>query len=128
MGIEASAGQKFKGMPLAIRADLKKSLPFGRDVLPSRHVVALIMTYYGDSDNVHMLMQLGNNKTRAYFVNENGLKGFIVRGVIGLLKDLEMTPEWKEVTQYQHVDMQTLCVELGSKKDAKEKIDFLGEQ
>ena len=76
------------------------------------------MTYYGDSDNINMLMQLGSNRTRAFFVNDHGLKGFAVRGVIGLLKDLEATPEWKEVTQYQHVDMQELCIELGKLKDA----------
>ena len=45
----------------------------------SRPALGIIWSYYGDSHDVSWLMQRGSHRTRAYFVNSDLLKGFLVR-------------------------------------------------
>ena len=62
----------------------RSGLPFS---LKSRNGVAIVFSFYGDSEKVGIFMQKASHKTRAYYVNANGLKGFIVRNA--LFRDLE---------------------------------------
>lgn len=40
--------------------------------------MANVLSFFGDSDEVGDFMQKGSHKTRAYFINANGLPGFVV--------------------------------------------------
>ena len=85
-------------MKVSLREDFLKKLPFSK--LQSRLVVAKVLSYFGDSDQVYYLMQTTSHRTRAYITNASGLKGFLVRGVISILKEAESSGELKKVTRY----------------------------
>ena len=64
--------------------DYRKEQPFAMN---SRHGIAIVFAFYGDSDQVGEFMQKASNKTRAYYINANGLQGFVVPySIIALLK------------------------------------------
>ena len=65
---------------VAIRAKFCKRLPFLG--FNSRNVSATVMSYYGDRDDVYRLLQRASHTTRAYLYNANGLKGFLVKGIV----------------------------------------------
>ena len=44
-----------------------ESLPFGK--LESRYSTAIMLSYFGDNEEVYRLMQTVNHKTRAFIVN-----------------------------------------------------------
>ena len=73
---------------LSLKAKIKKAyrsgLPFS---LKTRNGVAIVFSFYGDSEKVGTFMQRASQKTRAYYVNANGLKGFLVRNA--LFRELE---------------------------------------
>ena len=61
---------------IPIWKEFKKCLPFG--ALQSRHVTAIMLSYFGSNDWVYELMRCTSHKTRAYIKNAKGLKGFLV--------------------------------------------------
>ena len=67
-------------LKLPIREEYSKLLPFTN--LHSRNTVAIVFAFYGDREEVCNFMQGGSHKTRAYFFNETGLKGFLVNSTI----------------------------------------------
>ena len=44
--------------------------------------MATALSFYGDSEQVGLLMQTASHKTRAYYINANGFSGFVVKSVI----------------------------------------------
>ena len=78
--------------------EYRKILPFR--YLQSRNGTAIILSFYGDRDDVRILMQKVNHKTRAYFVNALGLRGFLEPGVHEILIEAEKSGELREVTKY----------------------------
>ena len=59
---------------LEIKKKLKKELIFG---LGARLPIALIIGFMGYRHEVIPLMQTISHSTRAYIINENGLRGFV---------------------------------------------------
>ena len=45
--------------------------------LKTRYGIATVFCYFGDSEEVGELMQMASHKTRAYYVNIEGFRGFI---------------------------------------------------
>ena len=62
------------------------------------------MSFYGDSDEVYMLLRTASHKTRAFITNAKGLKGFLVRGIISIIKEAISSGEIKEVIKYQNIN------------------------
>ena len=88
--------KKAAPVKVAIREDLRRSLPFGN--LKSRNSMAIVFGYFGYMEEVSDLMQKVSNKTRAYFVNAHRLRGFLVVDyVTHLLKKAEKTGELKSI-------------------------------
>ena len=50
-------------------------MPF--DKLNTRNGTAIVLSYYGDRDDVCELMQKISHKSRAYFENAKQLRGFL---------------------------------------------------
>ena len=67
--------------------------------------MATVLSYFGTSEKVYFLVQKLSHKTRAYFVNADELKGFLVHGITDILVESERTGKIKEATKYQHVDL-----------------------
>ena len=83
-----------------------KSLPFGE--LKSRMGVALVLSYFGDSEKVYKLMQCTSHRSRAYIFNAKGLKGFLVPGIIAALKEAQETGSIEYATKYQSVNIKAV--------------------
>lgn len=67
---------------MAIRDEFRRCQPFA---LKSRHGIAVVFSFFGDYAEVRDFMQNASNKTRAYFVNSNGLRGFVVSILLEVL-------------------------------------------
>ena len=61
---------------VAIKDVMRRSQPF--DKLPSKNITAIILSYSGRRDEVCQLLQKLNHAARAYCIQQNGLKGFLV--------------------------------------------------
>ena len=72
-------------------------------------------------------MQTMSHKTRAYFFYACGLKGFLARGTISILKQAELNGEIRAVTRYQHICLSEIVEELSSMLDFDERIEYLGQ-
>jgi len=68
-------------------------------------VVAKIFSYFGDNDDVSIIMQNLSHKTRAYFVNADGLKGFLQDGPVRQLSDAKVTGKLKYLMRHQHIEL-----------------------
>ena len=64
-----------------------------------------MFSYYGDSSEVANFMQKASNKTRAYYVNANGLKGFLVNSIVTILRRADTNSELAEATKHQELDL-----------------------
>ena len=74
-----------------------KAIPFGK--LQSRAPVAIMLSFFGFNYQVQDLMQKLSHKTRAYFVNAEGLKGFLLVGtVVAILKDAKISGKLGGIT------------------------------
>ena len=62
-------------LKVQIKNKYLESLPFGK--LESRYGIAIMLSFYGDNEEVYRLMQIVNHKARAYIVNTEGLKPFL---------------------------------------------------
>ena len=63
-------------LAVPIKEEFLKCLPFP---LRTRIGLATVFSYYGHSGKVENLMQKASHTTRAYYVNANRLKGFVVQ-------------------------------------------------
>ena len=61
-------------------------------------MVASVFSYAGDKDEVSDFMQRGSHITRVYFINANGLKAFLVSGLITVLKRSHASGSFAELT------------------------------
>ena len=121
--VDMKFSSKFN-LKVTLRKEYLSRQPF---TLKSRHGIALVFAFWGDSDKVSEFMQKTSHKTRSYYVNANELKGFVVSiSIMELLKRAEAEKELVEATKHQHVDMQALLEKLESLKTNKERIDYLG--
>lgn len=59
--------------------------------------MAVVLSFYGDSEKVDEFMQKASHRTRAYHVNANLLKGFLVLSIITILKRAEARQELDKV-------------------------------
>ena len=50
-------------------------------------------------------MQKLSHKTRAYIVNEKGLKGFVILSVATILKEAQKSGELDQATTHQHINL-----------------------
>ena len=71
-----------------------------------------MFSYYGDSSEVANFMQKASNKIRAYYVNANGLNGFVVISIVTILRKTDKNSELAEVTKHQELDLQDLLGKL----------------
>ena len=74
--------------------------------LKTRHGIALVFAYWGGTVKTGDFMQKASHATRAYYVNANGLKGFVTQpGIIAILKKAEAEGRLDEITKHQEVDL-----------------------
>ena len=107
-------------------------MPFA---LKSRRGVAIVLSFFGDVDEVGELMQKSSHETRAYFVNANGLKGFIKSVIVTFLRKAEEKGELKGAlkhykiemgaTEHQEVEIKALLADLEDMPTDKERINYL---
>ena len=104
---------KVKVAKVAIKKQYLKAIPFGK--LQSRAPVAIMLSFYGFNFQVQNLMQKLSHKTRAYFVNAGGLKGFLVVGtVFAILKNTKARGKLGEITQYHQIEIELVLQQLES--------------
>ena len=60
---------------VSIKDELKKSLVFG---LQARPPIGIMLGFFGFSSEVYELMQTLSHGTRAYLLNADGLRGFLI--------------------------------------------------
>ena len=106
-------------------------MPFA---LKSRRGVAIVLSFFGDVDEVGELMQKSSHETRAYFVNANGLKGFIKSVIVTFLRKAEEKGELKGAlqhkiemgaTEHHEVKIKALFADLDDMPTDKERINYL---
>ena len=86
------------GEKIAIREEFLHCLPITN--LQSRLVVAKILSYYGERQVVYKLLQTTSHTTRAYLVNSEGLKAFLIPGIVEILKSQEINQQVEVLTKY----------------------------
>ena len=91
---------------LSIRRKYLKSLPFRN--LRTRLGTAVILSYFGDDEAVSRLLQRLSHRSRAFFFNAKGLKGFLTVSVSTILERATAQDLLKEETKFQKVDVQSL--------------------
>ena len=88
----------FSAKPVPIRDEYLTGLPFS---LKTRHGVAIVFSYYGDSEDVLEFMSKCSHTTRAYFKNADRLKGFLIHSIaIRELRKAEANGDLVEVTKH----------------------------
>ena len=68
-------------------------------------MVAILLSFYGDRDEVSDLMQKVNHQTRVYFLNAHNLRGFLVSAILAILRKSHAEGSLENVTRYQQIDM-----------------------
>ena len=72
---------------VGIYSEHLRCIPFGK--LQSRHVAAVMLSFFGSNEEVYEILRKASHKTRAYITNANGLKGFLVPfSVLGVLRTI----------------------------------------
>lgn len=88
-------------------------------LIPSRHAMAVVLSYFGYFEDVIDLMQVLSHSTRAYIVNANYLRGFLIGSKILFLirKHFEVCSKWQlidlenirnQLKHYQYTEEQRL--------------------
>ena len=92
-----------------IRRSERLKIPFGKIV--SKYAISIILSYYGPSDDVHDLMQRTSHLTRAYFINEDRLRCFLIKiKKKGIMSPLKKNLHSYAVEMFQHaqIDLQLI--------------------
>ena len=71
---------KRKCIKVAVYHNDYKGIPFAS--LSSRNVVAEFLSFYGSADDVACLMQKLSHLTRAFYIRDNRLAGFLCSGKV----------------------------------------------
>ena len=99
-------------------------LPFQ---LETRRGLAVVFSFFGDKEEVSEFFQKASHKTRAYFINARGLRGFLeVYSFIGDLLKSMVDEKLLKVIKYQNINMKDLVKVLKKKATLNEMIDYLG--
>ena len=109
-----------------IKQELSKVLPF--DGLQSRNVHAMVLTYLGFKEDVFVVMQKTNHKSRAYIMNAEGLKGFLISGlklILNTLINSQYTAEIDKVAKWQVCDLPVILGQLVEMPTIEERMEFL---
>ena len=65
--------------------------------MSARPPIGHIMGYYGYSDEVMQLMRTLSHATRAFIINANGLRGFVIQvSLIRILKDADKEDKFQQ--------------------------------
>ena len=89
-----------------IREDLKKGLIFG---LEARLPIGIILGYLGFRHEVVRLMQTISNATRAYIINADGLRGFLIEmDILKALREADESKQLENVRRWQEFDLETI--------------------
>ena len=99
--LNSKMGDKKNWRKVKLIEKYRSKLPFG--VLASRNATAVILSFYGDRLEVNRLMQCLNNTSRAYFVNADQLKGFLV-GTIAQIISETTEAERLQICRYQFIN------------------------
>ena len=65
--------------------------------------MAKVLGYYSYSWEVAEFMQKASNKTRAYYMNANGFRGFVVISIVTMLRKADSNAEIAEVAKHQEL-------------------------
>ena len=86
--------------------------------IQSRLATALIFSYVGNQHQVPGILQKLSHRTRAYIVNADGLKGFLIRlgKVAGIIHNAERMGRLKEVLRWQQVEIKVVKKLLRNQK------------
>ena len=76
--------------------------------LKTRHGLAVVFSFWGDSEKVGEFFLKASHKTRSYYFNANGLMGFVVQSWVTVLRRAEVRGEMDEIVKQQSLDMQAL--------------------
>merc|ERR1719266_513850 len=97
-------------MKVPIKTNHLQGQPFA---LKSRLGIAFVLAFYGDREEVSEFMQKASHRTRSYYINANGLKGFIAAfSIINDVIKADSNGDLEEVTKYQKVDVQAVVKKL----------------
>ena len=109
---------------MPIKEELMKVLPFKG--IQSRHVIAVMLSYYDHAEKVYVVMRKMSHQSRAYIVNAGGLKGFLIREpVMWALLSAEEEDSINLISAWQCVNMETLRKLLYSKIETEERLRIL---
>ena len=109
-----------------IRVEHYPKLPFS---LESRNGVAIVFSYFGDSEEVSCFMQTASHMTRAYYINAKGLKGFLVPySIVKDLREAMANGQLRKVTDGFKVNLKYLIEFISKMKTNKHRLNFLGER
>ena len=84
---EVHPTKETKTQKIPIQDAYRKKIPFTG--LESRACIATVFSYYGYSEEVSDFMKRASHQTRAYFVNADKLRGFLMRSIITDLREAE---------------------------------------
>ena len=96
-------------LKIPINTKHSKCLPF----IPSRNAAAILLSYYGDIEEVYELMRRLSHRARAYLVNAGGLKGFLVPySLENILQKVLENGQLELVASHQDIQLNTVIKEL----------------
>ena len=72
-------------------------------------------------------MQVLSHSSRAFIWNADGLRGFLSRDIINMLKHAEQTGQLEPARKLQEIDIQAVENDLAGARGLKEKMSRLGE-
>ena len=78
-----------------------------------------------DSEKVSIFMQKASKKTRSYYANSEGLRGFVMPYSITKYLKNANAQKLQELTRYQVIDMEPLVKLLDEMETNQERIEYL---
>ena len=103
---------------VSIKSEYMKEMPF--EGIDGRGAMALMWSFVDWRNETTDLLQKISHRSRAYFFNAHGLKGFLVTiSATGLLKRAKALGVLEEVTRWQHIDYPQLDRQLKQIESSK---------
>ena len=88
--------------------------------------MAKVLSFVGDSDEVYDIMQKTSHTSRGYISNVNGLKGFVVRGIVTTFSEGKASGEFEKLGKYHQFNIRAVSSALDLMPNLEEKIFLLG--
>ena len=109
-----------------IKDELKKDLIFGLGARPS---IGIILGFVGYREKVMPLMQTISHGSRAYFVNADGLPGFInLLDIAKCLEDADVASQLEHAKTFQMINIDNVNEKLNNLESQMQKMKFLSEE